>query len=149
MTKLILIKDVDGVGTTGQVVDVSDGYARNYLLPKHLAVKASEGALKNAEGARRARDETERRSREEAEAVATQLVGSRVVIAAQSGDEGKLFGSIGIADIVEGVQKFTGIELDRRTVKLDEPIKSIGLHEATIRLHKDVEFALSLDIIPA
>ena len=149
MTKLILIKDVDGVGTTGQVVDVSDGYARNYLLPKHLAVKASEGALKNAEGARRARDETERRSREEAEAVATQLVGSRVVIAAQSGDEGKLFGSIGIADIVEGVQKFTGIELDRRTVRLDEPIKSIGLHEATIRLHKDVEFALSLDIIPA
>lgn len=149
MTKLILIKDVDGVGTTGQVVDVSDGYARNYLLPKHLAVKASEGALKNAEGARKARDETERRSREEAEAVATQLVGSRVVIAAQSGDEGKLFGSIGIADIVEGVQKFTGIELDRRTVKLDEPIKSIGLHEATIRLHKDVEFALSLDIIPA
>ena len=149
MTKLILIKDVDGVGTTGQVVEVSDGYARNYLLPKHFAVKASEGALKNAEGARKARDETERRSREEAEAVATQLVGSRVVIAAQSGDEGKLFGSIGIADIVEGVQKFTGIELDRRTVKLDEPIKSIGLHEATIRLHKDVEFALSLDIIPA
>jgi large subunit ribosomal protein L9 len=131
------------------VVEVSDGYARNYLLPKHFAVKASEGALKNAEAARKARDETERRSREEAEAVATQLVGSRVVIAAQSGDEGKLFGSIGIADIVEGVQKFTGIELDRRTIKLDEPIKSIGLHEATIRLHKDVEFALSLDIIPA
>ena len=140
---------MDGVGTAGQVVEVSDGYARNYLLPKHFAVKASEGALKNAEAARKARDETERRSREEAEAVATQLVGSRVVIAAQSGDEGKLFGSIGIADIVEGVQKFTGIELDRRTVKLDEPIKSIGLHEATIRLHKDVEFALSLDIIPA
>jgi large subunit ribosomal protein L9 len=149
MTKLILIKDVDGVGTTGQVVEVSDGYARNYLLPKHLAVKASEGALKNAEDARKARDETERRLREEAEAVATQLVGSRVVIAAQSGDEGKLFGSIGIADIVEGVQKFTGIELDRRTVKLDEPIKSIGLHEATIKLHADVEFALSLDVIPA
>ena len=138
MTKLILIKDVDGVGTSGQVVEVSDGYARNYLLPKHFAVKASDGALKNAEDARKARDETDRRLREEAEAVATQLVGSRVVI-----------GSIGVADIVEGVQKFTGIELDRKTVKLDEPIKSIGLHEATIKLHTDVEFALSLDIIPA
>jgi large subunit ribosomal protein L9 len=149
MTKLILIKDVDGVGTSGQVVEVSDGYARNYLLPKHFAVKASDGALKNAEDARKARDETDRRLREEAEAVATQLVGSRVVIAAQSGDEGKLFGSIGVADIVEGVQKFTGIELDRKTVKLDEPIKSIGLHEATIKLHTDVEFALSLDVIPA
>ncbi len=149
MTKLILIKDIDGVGTAGQVVDVSDGYARNFLLPKHLAVKASEGALKNAEDARKAREETMRRSREEAEALATQLVGSRVVIAAQSGDEGKLFGSIGVADIVEGVKKFTGIELDRKTVRLAEPIKSIGLHEATIKLHADVEFPLSLDIIPA
>lgn len=149
MTKLILIKDVTGVGTAGEVVEVSDGYARNFLLPKHMAVKASEGALKNASDASKARDETQRRSREEAEAIATQLVGSRVVIAAQSGDEGKLFGSIGVADVVEGVEKFTGIALDRKTVRLAEPIKSIGLHEATIRLHADVEFPLSLDIIPA
>jgi large subunit ribosomal protein L9 len=149
MTKLILIKDVTGVGTAGEVVEVSDGYARNFLLPKHMAVKASEGALKNASDARKAREETQRRSREEAEAIASQLVGSRVVIAAQSGDEGKLFGSIGVADVVEGVEKFTGIALDRKTVRLAEPIKSIGLHEATIRLHADVEFPLSLDIIPA
>ncbi|MDH5373293.1 MAG: 50S ribosomal protein L9 [Acidimicrobiia bacterium] len=149
MTRLILIKDVAGVGTAGEFIDVSDGYARNYLLPKHLAVKASDGALKNAEAARKAREETIRRGREEAQAVATQLVGTRVVIAAQSGDEGKLFGSIGVADIVEGVQKFTGITLDRKTVRLDEPIKTIGLHEATIKLHADVEFPLSLDIIPA
>lgn len=149
MTKLILIKDVTGVGTAGEVVEVSDGYARNFLLPKHMAVKASEGALKNASDARNAREETQRRSREEAEAIATQLVGSRVVIAAQSGDEGKLFGSIGVADVVEGVEKFTGIALDRKTVRLAEPIKSIGLHEATIRLHAEVEFPLSLDIIPA
>jgi large subunit ribosomal protein L9 len=149
MTKLILIKDVDGVGTAGQVVDVSDGYARNFLLPKHMAVKASEGALKNAEAARRTRDETERRAREEAKAVASQLEGTRVVIAAQAGDEGKLFGSIGVSDVVEGVQKFTGLELERKTVHLDEPIKNIGLHEATIKLHPDVEFPLSLDVIPA
>lgn len=149
MTKLILIKDVTGVGTAGEVVEVSDGYARNFLLPKHMAVKASEGALKNASDSRKAREETQRRSREEAEAIASQLVGSRVVIAAQSGDEGKLFGSIGVADVVEGVEKFTGIALDRKTVRLAEPIKSIGLHEATIRLHADVEFPLSLDIIPA
>ena len=97
MTKLILIKDVDGVGTAGDVVEVSDGYARNFLVPKHLAVKASAGALKNAEDAKKAREETTKRLRAEAEAVATQLVGTRVVIAAQSGDEGKLFGSIGIA----------------------------------------------------
>ncbi|MDF1594737.1 MAG: 50S ribosomal protein L9 [Acidimicrobiia bacterium] len=149
MTKLILIKDVDGVGAAGQVVQVSDGYARNFLLPKHLAVKASDGALKNAEAANKAREETERRGRDAAQLIATQLAGTRVVIAAQAGDEGKLFGSIGVADVVEGVQKFTGIELDRRTVRLAEPIKTIGLHEAIIKLHSDVEFPLSLDIIPA
>lgn len=149
MTRLILIKDVDGVGGAGEVVDVSDGYARNYLIPRNLAVKASAGALRNAEAARSAREESERRAREAAESIATQLVGTRVVIAAQAGDEGKLFGSIGVSDIVEGVQKFTGIQLERRAVRLDEPIKNIGLHEATIKLHADVEFPLSLDIIPA
>lgn len=149
MTRLILIKDVDGVGGAGEVVDVSDGYARNYLIPRNLAVKASAGALRNAEAARSAREESERRAREAAESVATQLVGTRVVIAAQAGDEGKLFGSIGVSDIVEGVQKFTGIQLERKAVRLDEPIKNIGLHEATIKLHADVEFPLSLDIIPA
>ncbi len=149
MTRLILIKDVDGVGGAGEVVDVSDGYARNFLIPRNLAVKASAGALRNAEAARSAREETERRAREAAESIATQLVGTRVVIAAQAGDEGKLFGSIGVSDIVEGVQKFTGIQLDRKAVRLDEPIKNIGLHEATIKLHADVEFPLSLDIIPA
>ncbi len=149
MTRLILIKDVDGVGGAGEVVDVSDGYARNYLIPRNLAVKASAGALRNAEAARSAREESERRAREAAESIATQLVGTRVVIAAQAGDEGKLFGSIGVSDIVEGVQKFTGIQLERKAVRLDEPIKNIGLHEATIKLHADVEFPLSLDIIPA
>jgi large subunit ribosomal protein L9 len=148
MTKLILIKDVDGVGAAGQVVQVSDGYARNFLLPKHFAVNASDGALKNAEAANKARQETERRGRDAAQLIATQLVGTRVVIAAQAGDEGKLFGSIGVADVVEGVQKFTGIELDRKTVRLAEPIKTIGRHEAIIKLHSDVEFPLSLDIIP-
>jgi large subunit ribosomal protein L9 len=148
MTKLILIKDVDGVGAAGQVVQVSDGYARNFLLPKHFAVNASDGALKNAEAANKAREETERRGRDAAQLIATQLVGTRVVIAAQAGDEGKLFGSIGVADVVEGVQKFTGIELDRKTVRLAEPIKTIGRHEAIIKLHSDVEFPLSLDIIP-
>ena len=147
--KLILTSDVQDLGKRGDVVDVADGYARNYLLPRSKAIKANEGALAQAESIREARIEAERRAKEAAEAIATQLVGSRVVIAAQAGDEGQLYGSVGLADIVEGIQRFTGIELERNQVALEESIKSIGLHEIQIKAHPEVEFPLTLDIIPA
>ncbi|MGH8915302.1 MAG: 50S ribosomal protein L9 [Acidimicrobiia bacterium] len=147
--KLILISDVSELGKRGDVVEVAEGYARNFLLPRKKAVKANEGALAQAEATREARIETERKAKDEAERVATQLVGSRVVIAAQAGDEGQLYGSVGIADIVEGVRRFTGVELDRATVEIPKPIKAIGLHEITINLHPEVEFPLTLDVIPA
>ena len=147
--KLILTSDVQDLGKRGDVVDVSDGYARNYLLPRSKAIKANEGALAQAESIREARIEAERKAKEAAEAIATQLVGSRVVIAAQAGDEGQLYGSVGLADIVEGIQRFTGIELERNQVALAEPIKSIGLHEIQVKAHPEVEFPLTLDIIPA
>ncbi len=147
--KLILIADVDELGKRGDVVDVAEGFARNFLLPRKKAVKANEGALAQAETIREARVEAERRAKDDAEKLATQLVGSRVVIAAQAGDEGQLYGSVGLSDVVEGVRRFTGIELDRSTVEIEKPIKAIGLHEITIRLHPDVEFPLTLDVIPA
>lgn len=147
--KLILISDVPQLGAKGDVVDVSEGYGRNYLLPKNLAVKATSGALKNAQALTRARREAERRSFEEAESVAKTLVGTRVVVAARAGDEGRLFGSVSQTDIVEGVKRFTGVELDKSQVHLAEPIKSIGLYEIRVKLHPDVEFPLSLDVIPA
>jgi len=147
--KLILIAEVPELGRKGDVVDVSEGYARNYLLPKNLAVKATPGALSNAEALVKARREADRRSFEAAEAIAKTLVGTRVVLAARAGDEGKLFGSISTADIIEGVKKFTGIELEKGHVQLAEPIKSIGMHEIRVKLHPEVEFPLSLDVIPA
>lgn len=147
--KLILISDVPELGTKGDIVDVSEGYGRNYLLPKNLAVKATVGALKSAEALQRSRREADRRAFEEAESVAKTLVGTRVVVAARAGDEGKLFGSVHQSDIVEGVKKFTGVELDRGQIHLAEPIKSIGLYEIRVKLHPDVEFPLSLDVIPA
>jgi large subunit ribosomal protein L9 len=147
--KLILISDVQELGKRGDVVDVAEGYARNYLLPRKKAVKANEGALAQAEAVREARIEAERKAKDEAERLATQLVGSRVVIAAQAGDEGQLYGSIAVADVVEGVRRFTGIELDRAVVEIPKPIKAIGLHEIHIRLHPEVEFPLTLDVIPA
>lgn len=147
--KLILTSDVDPLGKRGDVVDVADGYARNFLLPQKLAIKANAGALEQAEAVRQARIEAERRAKETAENIATQLVGSRVVLAAQAGDEGQLYGSIGVADIVEGIQRFTGIELERNLIEIDSPIRAIGLHEILIKAHPEVEFPLTLDIIPA
>ncbi len=147
--KLILTSDVMDLGKRGDVVDVSDGYARNFLLPKKKAIKANEGALEQAETIREARIEAERRAKESAENIATQLVGSRVVLAAQAGDEGQLYGSVGVADIVEGIKRFTGIELERSMVEVSEPIKAIGLHEVQVKVHPEVEFPLTLDVIPA
>ena len=112
--KLILISDVDELGKRGDVVDVAEGYARNFLLPKKKAVKASEGSMAQAEATREARIESEQRAREHAENLATQLVGTRVVLAAQAGDEGRLYGSISVHDVVEGIKRFTGIELEPR-----------------------------------
>jgi large subunit ribosomal protein L9 len=147
--KLILTSDVEELGKRGDVVDVAEGYARNFLLPRKKAVKANEGALAQAEAIREARIESDRKAKEDAERLATQLVGSRVVIAAQAGDEGQLYGSISPADVVEGVKRFTGIELDRSTLEITKPIKAIGLHEINIKLHPEVEFPLTLDVIPA
>jgi large subunit ribosomal protein L9 len=147
--KLILTADVEPLGKRGDVVEVAEGYARNFLLPRKKAVKANEGALAQAESIRDARIESERKAKEDAERLATQLVGSRVVIAAQAGDEGQLYGSISPADVVEGVKRFTGIELDRSTLEIANPIKAIGLHEINIKLHPEVEFPLTLDVIPA
>ncbi len=147
--KVILTTDVPELGHEGDVVDVADGYARNYLVPRALAVKVTRGAMAEAEKKRQVRLEAERRALETAEALADALRGARVVVAARAGDEGKLFGSIGTGDVAEAVHKFTGIELDRKYVQLDRPIKEIGLHEVLVRPHAQVEFQLTLDIIPA
>lgn len=147
--KLILTADVDPLGKRGDVVDVADGYARNYLLPKQKAMKANDGALRQAEAVREARLEAERKAKQEAENIASQLVGSRIVLAAQAGDEGQLYGSVGIPDIVEGIKRFTGVELKTEQVELEAPIKAIGLHEIHVRAHEAVEFPLTVDIIPA
>ena len=147
--KLILTKTVKDLGGKGDIVDVAAGYGRNYLVPRGFAVKATEGALRQADAMQRARVESEQRARAEAEALAASLVGTRVVVAARSGDEGKLFGSIGAPDIVEAILKFTGIEVDKSIVAVAAPIRDIGLHEVHLKPHPEVEFPLTLDVIPA
>jgi large subunit ribosomal protein L9 len=147
--KVVLNADVADLGERGTIVDVSDGYARNYLLPRRLASQATKGNVEAAEKATASRAATERKSRDDAQKLATGLVGTRVVLAAQASDEGRLYGSVSVNDVVEGIRKFTGIEIDRKHVDLPEPIKEIGLHQVQIRLHPEVEFPVTIDVIPA
>ena len=147
--KVILTKSVDPLGTKGDVVDVSAGYARNYLIPRKFAVKASDGALRQAEATRQARIDAERKALEDARALGESLAGTRVVVAARAGDAGNLFGSIGPTDIAAAIVKFTGVEIDKKIIAVQNPIKEIGLHEVILEPHPDVTVSVTLDVIPA
>lgn len=146
--KVILRSDVANVGNKGDVLDVSDGYARNFLVPRGLALRASAGAMAQAASMRRARDQREARDRASAEEVATRLAPRVITIGAKAGAEGRLFGSVTAADVVSAVQAQAGETLDRRRVHLDEPIKSVGTHEVAVRLHTEVELRLHVEVVP-
>jgi large subunit ribosomal protein L9 len=147
--KIILTTDVENLGHKGDVVEVADGYARNFLVPRGKAMKATRGALKEAEGLRRARLEQERLAKAAASEIEETLADSRVVVAARAADEGKLFGSIGARNVAEAIASYTGVTVEPQTVVLTGPIKEIGLHTITLRPHPEVEFTLTLDVIPA
>ncbi len=147
--KVILRSDVPNLGRKGDVVDVSDGYARNYLVPKGVALGATDGALAQAAAMRRARDLREARDRQTAEDLARRLTPTVIRVAARAGTDGRLFGSVTAADVAEAVEAQTGIILDRRRIHLDDPIKSLGSHEVAVRLHTDVEARLSVEVVTA
>ena len=144
--KLLLRSDVDGVGKKGDVVDVSDGYARNFLVPKGFAIAATKGIDAQASAMRRSRDVKDAADRGAAEEVAKSLVPTVITIAAKAGPEGRLFGSVTAADVVEAVRQQTGIELDRRALNLDEHIKETGSHAVPVKLHSDVQFQISVEV---
>ena len=146
--KVILRSDLDDLGKRGDICDVADGYARNYLLPRGLAIKATDGAVTQAASMRRARDLRDAQDRGAAEEVARTLVPQVVTIKAKAGAGGRLFGSVTTADIVEAVESQTGVVLDRRKLHLEEPIKAVGPHAVQVKLHTDVEFPVNLDIVP-
>lgn len=144
--RVVLRADVEGVGKKGDVCEVADGHARNYLVPHGLAMKASKGAVDQASAMRRARDVKDAAARAAAEEIATKLVPKVIAITARAGSGGKLFGSVTAVDVVEAVQAQTGIELDRRKVHIDEPIREVGTHRVTAKLHAEVEFPLTLEV---
>lgn len=145
--KVILRQDVPSVGKRGDICEVSPGYARNYLLPKQLAMVATDGAVSQAAAMRRARDVRDAQDRSAAEEVARRLVPKIITILAKAGSEGRLFGSVTSTDVVDAVSAQAGVDLDRRKLLLNDPIKSLGTHSVAVRLHPDVEFPVTVEVV--
>jgi large subunit ribosomal protein L9 len=145
--RVVLRDDVENLGHKGDMVDVADGYARNFLVPKGLAIKATPGAQKQADAMRRNRAAQERRNREEAQSVATRLAARTVEIKARAGEGGRLFGSVTSADIADAVQSQLSVELDRRRIELDEPLKELGEVDVPVRLHAEVDAKIKVAVV--
>ncbi len=144
--QVILRNDVDGLGKRGDIVDVADGHARNFLLPKGHAMKASAGAVEQAARMRRARDLRDASDRDAATTVASTLVPKVITISAKAHD-GKLFGSIHDSEIVAAVAEQTSIEIDRRAIEITEPIRELGQHRVTATLHPEVSFPITVEVV--
>ncbi len=145
--RVILRVDVKGVGNKGDIIDVANGYGRNYLLPRGLAFTATSGAEAQAEGMRRSRDIKDAADRAAAEDVAKALVSSPVTITARVGADDKLFGSVTTTDIAEAVAAQTGVTIDRKQLHLEEPIRTIGTHLVPLKLHANVEFPVTVEVV--
>ena len=145
--KVILQQSVEKLGEPGDIVEVAAGYARNFLVPRGLAVGAQKGALKHAESLKRAHASRQSKEKVESEAVASKLIASQIRIAARAGEEGKLFGSVTGADVAEAIAAQAGITVDRKDVHLDEAIRSLGTHEVRIHLFVDVDPVLSFEVV--
>jgi len=144
--RVILRSDHKGLGKRGDIIDVSEGHARNFLLPKGLAFKASDGAVSQAASMRRARDLRDSQDREAAQTVASALVAKTITIKAKSGTEGRLFGSVTAADVAEAVATQTNIQLDRKKLHVDH-IKTTGTFQVSVKLHQDVEFPITVEVV--
>jgi large subunit ribosomal protein L9 len=146
--KIILQQPVENLGNPGDVAEVKDGYARNYLIPRGLAIKASKGAVKQAETLTRSHHAKLSKQKGEYEAIASKLIAAGSLrVEARAGDEGKLFGSVTSADIAEAVAAQAGVDIDKRDVHLDEPIRSVGTHEVRVKLFHEVEPVLTVEVV--
>ena len=144
--KLILTNEVTGLGEPGDVVEVKGGYGRNYLIPRGLAMRWTRGAEKQIELIRRARSAREIRSQDDAKAAAGTLSGLTVRIRVRAGAQGRLFGSVSSSDIADAVRAAGGPELDRRRIEIANPIRTVGHHQVTVRLHPEVTATLDVDV---
>ncbi|NLS10459.1 50S ribosomal protein L9 [Nesterenkonia sp. MY13] len=149
MAKLILTQEVTGLGAAGDIVEVRDGYARNYLLPRGYALTWTKGGEKDVERIRAARQAREIATVEEAQAIAEKLQAQPITIGVKSGESGRLFGTVGAAQVAEAVESAGLGSIDKRTVEIPERIKAVGNYTATVKLHADVTASLDLQVVAA
>jgi large subunit ribosomal protein L9 len=147
--KLILTAEVSGLGAPGDVVEVKDGYGRNYLVPQGMAMRATKGAEKQIASIRRARDVREVRDLAHAREIKTQLEALKVTLPTRAGAAGRLFGSVTVADVVAAVKSAGGPILDKRKVELSAPIKTVGTHEVVVRVTGDISAKVAIEVVPA
>ncbi|HVC13309.1 MAG TPA: 50S ribosomal protein L9 [Acidimicrobiales bacterium] len=147
--KVLLRSDVDGIGRRGDVVDVADGYARNFLIPGGLGLAATEGIAAQAASMRRSRDLRDANDRQAAETKAKVLAGATLRITARAGATGRLFGSVGVTEVAEAARDQKGVEIDRHAFSLAEPIKATGTYEVPVRLFGDVATAVMVEVVAA
>ncbi|MDI6828080.1 MAG: 50S ribosomal protein L9 [Armatimonadota bacterium] len=145
--KVILTREVKKLGKPDDIVNVAEGYARNYLFPKKLAVPADEAHLAELKKRKRAEELKGEKLREEAKDIAERLNEVQITVTGKVGSGTKLYGSITHADIAEALEKQTGIKIDKRKIELEEPIKSLGMYDVPIRLHRDAVAHLKVEVI--
>jgi len=145
--KVILTEEVPEVGAAGQVVEVAPGYARNYLLPRKLAIEATKGNVKSLEHHRRMIEARQKKLAQGATALGDRIRATPLVIAARAGETGRLYGSVTTSDIADEIKRAFGLEVDKRKVEIPEPIKVLGDHEVKVRLHRDVQATLTVSVI--
>jgi large subunit ribosomal protein L9 len=146
--KLILTQEVTGLGAPGDVVEVKDGYGRNYLVPRGLALVWTRGGEKTIESIKKARESRAVRDETHAAEVKAKLEGSTFQVKVRAGEGGRLFGAVTTADIASAIVD-AGAEVDKRTIVVANPIKSLGAHTVTVKLHDDVEAQVNLNVVPA
>jgi len=147
--KLILTQDVNGLGAPGDVVEVKDGYGRNYLLPRGLATAWTKGGEKQVAQIKRAREVREVRDLDDAAAIKSKLEGLKVTLSARTGDTGRLFGAVTVADVVDAITAAGGPAVDKRKVTIVSPIKTVGAHKVEVRVHPEALATVNVDVVSA
>ncbi|MHA4813818.1 50S ribosomal protein L9 [Streptomyces aculeolatus] len=145
--KIILKGEVSGLGAAGDVVEVKDGYARNYLIPNGLAIRWTRGGEKDVAQIRRGRKLREIASVEQANAVRSELEGVQVRLSTRAGASGRLFGAVTPADIATAIKQAGGPDVDKRRIELSAPIKSLGAHQVSVRLHPEVDAKVGVEVV--
>jgi large subunit ribosomal protein L9 len=147
--KLILTQEVDGLGAAGDVVEVKDGYGRNFLMPRGVAIRWTRGGERQAESIKQARSSRAVRDHDHAEEIKAKLAAEPVDVKVRAGSGGRLFGAVTVSAIAEAIAESTGEAVDKRLIMVAQPIKSLGAHTVSVKLHDDVSADVALNVIPA